>query len=836
MVGLMRRPLLLAALLLSCAVPCAHADEPVLGSMRLPLTAADLASALGIHRVDPATLPVDIVRLAFASPGNPNAVETAARRKLTEALARRGSGDLVPLPLSPRLWREQILFVRVADEDLAAAIFSRRNTALLYHGLLAVDPETLAWLERNPAVVRSLAEQPGAVAAFAGSIRIRGGAIETPGDEARAIWTALVGADPDQPAAFVHRLLSIDAGSVAAFYHTIDRLDAAHQAFAIGRRGDPRRLERARELLAVSRLPAAAWNAERPFLRPDIDLLLLLRTIAVDERGALRPPATRALWAKAFGEGSGGSAEIDAAWLARQVFADAAGTGRRRLDTFRFAQRALGDTSPDDADLALVLREHPRLPLLMSVIETFGERRAAAYAAATSAANAVEGDDLATMLFQSALAAIDRAHRSRTLDDDAARALSGSLAQAAVQRQSSRAIASWIAETLIPSFRRSIVPDDGDGVRDADRVVLEAFAGRPASPPIRVTWEGAEYIADVAASELRRLMRARRQQREPPLDAALAQAAAGSVQPLVHSLAALVYATALGPADGAPQNAGDVWRRHRLREQVAGQGGPPRPWRIATEVFGPSGWHLSGSLLRLDLALAPLALRRLDTTEMPDASQLSTSNRRALATTIALIDPQGLTDADRDGIAAALERGRTRIARLADAPDTLDRVAADAGLSGWRRNSVAWLLVNDRSRVPESFTLLEQFRLGGGAAVDAWGASTFSIDACVCVRQPATTAWEDYTGRASSGQLAAQLPDVMLRTADVLAKHRLPALLARDVAAYAMQDAIDRGRTAYFDDWLPIALAVRELPEDRFVDYVAALTVAGPLNPVRGAR
>ena len=36
---------------------------------------------------------------------------------------------------------------------------------------------------------------------------------------------------------------------------------------------------------------------------------------------------------------------------------------------------------------------------------------------------------------------------------------------------------------------------------------------------------------------------------------------------------------------------------------------------------------------------------------------------------------------------------------------------------------------------------------------------------------------------------------------------------------------------AYFDDWLPIALAVRELPDERFDDYVAALTVAGPLTP-----
>ena len=77
----------------------------------------------------------------------------------------------------------------------------------------------------------------------------------------------------------------------------------------------------------------------------------------------------------------------------------------------------------------------------------------------------------------------------------------------------------------------------------------------------------------------------------------------------------------------------------------------------------------------------------------------------------------------------------------------------------------------------------------------------------------------------------------MLRTADALAARRLPALLARDVAAFAMQDVLDRARPAYFDDWLPVAYAARDLSESQFDDYVAALTVEGPLVPLpRGVR
>lgn len=830
----MPRPLALATLVVCCVAPGAFGGESPIGSMRLPLPAAELAAALGIQRVDPSTLPVDIVRLAFASPDQASPPETAARAKLTQALSRRGAGDLVPLPLSPQLWRDHILGGDVRDEELAARIFSRRTTALLYHGLLGVDRETLAWIEKHPAVVRSLAANAGAAAVFAGSIRIRSGAIETPGDDAREVWRGIVGADPAQSAAFISRLFSADGGALAAFYHTIVRLDPARQAFAIGRRGEPRRVELATAVLDASNAPGAAWSSERPFVRPDVDLLLLLRTIAVDERGAARPPASGALWSSVFGQGSGGRGPVDAAWLARHVFGGAPGSARRRLEAIRFAQQTFGSTPAASEDLAVVLREHSRFPMLMRVLETFGEREPAAYAAAARSAGALDGDTVAMTVFQSSLAIVDQARRSRTIDDREARTLGRSLVQAAAQRDRRGAMAAWVGDALVPALRRA-AGDAAGNVRDAERDVLAGLAGRAGVPPIAVRWEDAEYVADVAPAELRRLTRIRRRQGEIPLDAALARARKGDAQPLAASLSALVYACALGDADGAPVNAGAVWRRHRFSGSIAGDGGLPTPWRLASEVFGADGWHLAGSLLRLDLALAPLALRRLDTTEMPSPSQVSASDRRTLAATIALIEPQRLTDADRDAIAAALARGGERIGRLPGAPDDLERIAQEAALSGWRRNAIAWLLTSDPQRVAGAFTLLEQLRLGAGAGADAWGASSFPLDGCLCVRWPGAVPWEDYAGRPSTGQLGTQFPDVMLRTAAVLAKHQLPALLARDVAAYAMQDVLDRARTAYFDDWLPVALAVRELPEDRFIDYVAALTVAGPLTP-RGAR
>ena len=251
----MPRPLVFAAVMLACTVPCAGADESAIGSIRLPLPAAELARAVGIHRVDPSTLPLDLVRLAFASPDNANAEAAAVRTKLTQALTQRGAGEAIQFPLSPRVWREHILREQVSDADLVVRIFARRSTALLYHGLLGIDLESIAWIEQNPAFVRSLAVNPAAAAVFAGSLRIRAGAIVTPGDDARELWTAIVGADPAQPAVFVSRLFGVENGAVAAFYDTIARLDPARQAFAVGRRGEPRRIERARALLAASRAP-----------------------------------------------------------------------------------------------------------------------------------------------------------------------------------------------------------------------------------------------------------------------------------------------------------------------------------------------------------------------------------------------------------------------------------------------------------------------------------------------------------------------------------------------------------------------------------------------------
>src|SRR5204863_8089423 len=191
--------------------------------------------------------------------------------------------------------------------------------------------------------------------------------------------------------------------------------------------------------------------------------------------------------------------------------------------------------------------------------------------------------------------------------------------------------------------------------------------------------EGQQYSVDLARPELLRLTSIRRNQQETPLGEAIAAATSANMSTLVNSLRGLVYAAALGEPDSQASNGGQVWRRHRFGSTAPGTGA--MAWRMATEEFGAGGWRLTGSLLGLDLALAPLALRRLDPTEMPADSAIGTMDRLTMSRTIALMDARAITDEARDAAAAALARGRGRVAGLAGHPEAAGAMAAEAAFS-----------------------------------------------------------------------------------------------------------------------------------------------------------
>jgi hypothetical protein len=811
---------LLALLLTGPQAPAA----PAPGSMPIAVPLAELATAAGIQRADPSTLPLDIVRTLFAAPEVARDQLTVRRQAVVSLLSKTGGeGDRLPLPLSPDTWRKHILRAEVADGRLAAAIFSRRATALLYHGLFALDPPTLEWIDAHPAVLEILLKHPGITAACARSIHVKDGVVVTPGDDANGVWKAIVGADPRGPESFIAGLIGSRDGRLAVFYDAVTHLDAAHRRFVLGRATDANRIERLRRLIEAGTRDTPGSGLELyPFKRPDIDLALLFGQIALDGGDRpIGPPIS--VWRTVFGEPLDfAQTPADAvAFAAVLLKPPGAALGSRRT-TYLLAQRVFPPgTFTITATLVEAMRGVSNYPALMLVLESNGFRSADQYAAAARAAAALGGDDDALALFQGTLAIVDRTRQAGALSVSEAQTAIDSLVRAATVRP---------ARAALLHVLRTGLPSRWSG--DIEAAVLRAMAGAPPSTPVLVDWEGQQYSVDLARPELHRLTSIRRRQQEASLGDAIAAATPDNMSALVNSLRGLAYAAALGEPDAQAAHGGQVWRRHRFGSAAPGAG--DMAWQLATEEFGgASGWRLTGSLLRLDLALAHLALRRLDPTEMPAESAISAIDRRTLARTIAMIDAKAIGDEARDAAASALARGRARVAALAAHPETLDMIAGEAALSEWRLSGLRWLLVNDAARVPGSFTLLELFRLGGGKTAPGWGAAADALGGCYCLRMPDRAPWEEYAGRPSSGQLATQFVDVMLRTAEALATRRLPAALMRDVAAFAMQDTIDSSRMTHFDDWLSLAFAARDLKDERFDDYVAALTASGPLVPVR---
>lgn len=303
---------------------------------------------------------------------------------------------------------------------------------------------------------------------------------------------------------------------------------------------------------------------------------------------------------------------------------------------------------------------------------------------------------------------------------------------------------------------------------------------------------------------------------------------------LADALTSIVYAVHLGAPDSPALSGGNVALRHDLglaqKRTVPWQVPPGWAWP-AEDPSG--GWHVSGSLLGLDVGLSRLALRWLSADEMPSMPLLNANERRTFAESVAFLNQFDFTDADRDRIAAALERGRDRIAALTGDPAGLDRAAEDARLSGLRREALRWTLAHEPGKVTETFSLLEQFWLGGGAdlAIDAWGMSALSTTGCACPSFPAPGPWEAVAGRPALGLIGTRLPDLALRTAQELRERALPAALAPGILAVAMNDLLHEAQPAHHDDLIAIARYVRGLAPEQFADCISSLTAAGPLVP-----
>ena len=123
---------------------------------------------------------------------------------------------------------------------------------------------------------------------------------------------------------------------------------------------------------------------------------------------------------------------------------------------------------------------------------------------------------------------------------------------------------------------------------------------------------------------------------------------------------------------------------------------------------------------------------------------------QGLAESVTALDPLRLTDQDRDVIVAALRRGRDLLAAAASRPDDIDRLAAAAGVEGWRRRVMRLAAASDPTAVAGYFSLVEVLALGlaGSAApdLDGWGPSVRPLDGSLNQRLPLRLDWRAMAG------------------------------------------------------------------------------------------
>jgi len=838
----------------------------------------------------------------------------------------------LPLPLTERLWRDAIFRGKLPYASLFVSIVRDRTAALVYHGLMSLDEQTLAYFGSAPSLLALARNHPGAIAATVRSVHVHGGRVAVPGGAAaEPLWAALVGASPADEDRFVRGLFSDAGGRLAYFYDAVGHLDSARQRFALGlaagtSQPDPARFRRLYEALTSM---FSSWQIElHPLTRPVGDGVPLLAQLSVDPTARLSPPASAALWRCAFEDGGRpGGEELHGQSIPQEPAADAAALAelvlgspdrlqrRERVKAVLFAQRVFGGAEPRDAAaVCAVVRGFPRFDALALVLERIGIDDPGTYALAMRRASdlsALDGSWRAPALsqFQGALALIDRLAWQETFDVGQSRQLVASLVAVPLVENGYRGgVGQWLRDRLLPALHARMPRSTATADED---LVIEALAGGApvvAMPQWPVDWEGQRYVLDPAAAELARLLKVRRKQAGGRVDEPLEMQAIGSAlggahvpateeKRLLAQLGALLdafrgEAAADGDGDAAVEKSvekaaqaarsfgaspGSDARRLALVDRVAevaddmlarvlrslayaaAIGSPDSKlflgpdvsldhdfgladsvWAVPIEQAGSGvAWHLRGSLLALDVALAPYSLRRVSSDLPLAALRLDPDDERGLAHGALLKRAASFDDMARDRLVALVERGREQ-ASAAFTPSARAALFDDANIDEWRRNVLQWQVGREGARLDAALTLTELFWIGARQAQiappDGWGMSMAAVTGCLCLHFGGPATIDTLGIRPSQGVVASLLADATLEAARWTADLRVPAALIPSLLTGLTQDLLDSAQPAHADDWLELAQAARSVSRERFEDHVAALTVAGgPLVPVAGA-
>ena len=305
---------------------------------------------------------------------------------------------------------------------------------------------------------------------------------------------------------------------------------------------------------------------------------------------------------------------------------------------------------------------------------------------------------------------------------------------------------------------------------------------------------------------------------------------------LARGLIVLSYATGLGQPDNAVISPLDAASRHNFGFGLPGFG-RAGAWRWpASGADRVRDWHLTGSMLGIDLTLSQYALVRISNRPPTTRPSINDEDRIVLSESVVLMEPALLTSEDHAMIVRTLKRGRERVAGLRSAADA-DALAGEMRMPAMRRSLFVWTAAESPARAAASLSASEIFAAGldGTAAprnLDAWGVSGAPRVGCQCLQMPAPRPLDAFAGRWFSGVLATGFSDLNLRVAELLDQLNMPGMLLAPVLASATWDFLINVRINDFDDasaWVEFASTIGV---DRVEQYLALLTTDGPLVPL----
>jgi hypothetical protein len=295
----------------------------------------------------------------------------------------------------------------------------------------------------------------------------------------------------------------------------------------------------------------------------------------------------------------------------------------------------------------------------------------------------------------------------------------------------------------------------------------------------------------------------------------------------------ICYALAAAPVD-APETMAEAWLLHTVSRGPDADSLRLTAWQLPTSVVRPQGGTaVAGSLLALDLALAPSRLVRVASSDLPSAEWLSELDAKHLVQSIVLTG--GIVDSEWSSAVESLAAGRRRVAEWASTRPTasgeLVTALRTAGVDPWRTNVAVWNAEHELSGAFDHLTFAELFRLGGGASLPpAWMGPATPIDGCLCRVSAEPRRLDDLRGR-KHGIRAALLTDLPIRLAELMHELRLPLALAPALVPLAMQDWLDEARQGWLDDWEALALWPSRLSHERVEQYLLHLVSTDVLTP-----